>query len=684
MMRLPTSARRIFTNMAYFDFLEGKICIPVLFAAPPCILVSSERIRLNNRIGSLEANAISIEYLNCFVFWYQKSKILESEETVTFNIRFFHRVLKKMSGFRGFDNEVRLRPSIEGDEEEDESSSSSSLFMPPITTPPDPDLDMDEDDEEQQSPNYEPPDVDDDDEEELERAIEQEEPDLKRRNTTAPAPERFQPSSRPRVAPPVPDPSGDGGSASSTSNHVVIPSNGFAPAFECALLAKLNKYAGDLLPHPLPVHFAHLNCFHLTHPHTCVPPTVIQLKQHAQAVCLLLNLLQPSKNKDVWPNAPANPPFPVRFDFLNDLTDPYPSGSTHANRGVLLDFHQKPLRGLSNTLESGHPGIGDIERCTKPELLAHANKLLTRLDHVYRLTGGILSIPPPPPDDDESGSSTGSNETRVPTGLARNSILAQWLGYTRALTLRLASLEKETASLREVLGHEALVAKVRGKQAREKMGNGEGCGERELVYPQDRYVLAGLSEGLWTQLNEELTVREGENREEREHEREEREQGRGVQGRGWGDFAAPEADDDGETNVVTWIETTSRLYRVRGHDTIFVIPGFGVHPGAPAVHRVERGPLVQTVPERRVVDGDWANVGATAWERDVAALAKDRDNHIQVLESAVAQLKRELETEKTNRRRLVAEAELKGRRAARDGEGRGLGIVEGRGKQRER
>lgn len=216
------------------------------------------------------------------------------------------------------------------------------------------------------------------------------------------------------------------------------------------------------------------------------------------------------------------------------------------------------------------------------------------------------------------------------------------------------------AALREALGHKALVASVRGKRSRQQTANGDGCGEREIVFPQDRYVLAGLSEGLWARLNEELTVREGENREEREHEREEREHGRGVQGRGWGDFGAGADDEDGaggggESNVVTWIETMSRLYRIRGHDSIFVIPAFGLHPGAPAVHRVERTPLVQTVPERR-------GGQTTAWERDA---------RIVELEAAVAGLRREVETEKTTRRRLVAEPELKGRRAGGGDVGRG-------------
>ncbi|MCJ1466361.1 hypothetical protein MMC07_004980 [Pseudocyphellaria aurata] len=497
---------------------------------------------------------------------------------------------------------------------------------------PVPSIEHDQEAEEGQSPSYEPND-DDDDGGEME--IEQESD----QRFSQPGPSRPRGRSKPGAS----------------TDHPVIPSNGFAPAYDCPLLARLS--AARPLPRPVSEHFAHVNCFHLTRPHTRAPATLVELKQHAQAVCLLLSVLQPSADKKAWPNVAANPAFPPQFDFLTDLNDPYPG--QHAESLRRKPGHHKPLAGLTNTLESDHGGLHNIERCTKAELISYANKLLTRLDHLYRSTGGILSIPPPP-----SPPETADEFHRHADSSPHDSILAQWLYYTRALTLRLASLEREIAALREVMGHEALVANVRGKQARARTANGYGGGERELVFPQDRYVLAGLSDGLWARLHEELTVQENQDRNERNEAREERKQGRGVQRRGWGDFGVSEGADDDETKVVTWIETTSRLYRIRGHETIFVIPGFGLHPGAPAVHRVERTPLVQSVPERRVIGGDYSNVGATAWERDVAARAADRDARIETLESAVVQLKRELETEKTQRRRLVEEAELKGRRAA--------------------
>lgn len=574
----------------------------------PCILVLPRHLRLATD-SSLEAIAIAILlFWRLITIWYQPKPKIKARDCDLH--RRFHFI--KMAEFSGFVPRFDTHSSTESDQDEEEGQSLSYG----------PDDDEEEGEEvEEQSPSYEP-----DDEEEREEGELDQDP--------SPGPSRPHAPQNP----------------SASTSQTVIPSNGFAPAYDCPIIAKLS--ASNPLPHPLPVHFAHLNCFHLTPPHTSPSASVIELKQHAQAVCLLLSLLQPTSDPDKWPNVPADPPFPAHFDFLSDLTEPYPG--SQPNGGVQKYWHDKPLPGLSNTLESGHPGIGDIEQCTKAELLLHANKLLTRLDHVYNSTGGILSIPPPPPPP----LSPEANEPHTPTGLAQDSILAQWLGYTRALTLRLASLEKETAALREVLGHEALVAGVRGKQARAQTSNGDGCGEHELVFPQDRYVLAGLSEGLWARLHDELSAREGDDREERAHERDERAQGRGVQGAGWGDFSTTPGDDARETNVVAWIETPSRLYRIRGHDTIFVIPGFGLHPGAPAVHRVERTPLVQTVPERRAHVG-----GGTAWERDVAARASAQAARIAALDAHVARLRRELEAEKIDRQRLAADAELRGRRA---------------------
>lgn len=46
---------------------------------------------------------------------------------------------------------------------------------------------------------------------------------------------------------------------------------------------------------------------------------------------------------------------------------------------------------------------------------------------------------------------------------------------------------------------------------------------------------------------------------------------------------------------MSWVEVTSRVFRVRGQKSVFIIPAWDIHPGAEAVREVENQPLVQTV-----------------------------------------------------------------------------------------
>ena len=50
-----------------------------------------------------------------------------------------------------------------------------------------------------------------------------------------------------------------------------------------------------------------------------------------------------------------------------------------------------------------------------------------------------------------------------------------------------------------------------------------------------------------------------------------------------------------ERDVASWVEGTSRVFRVRGQESVFVIPAWDMHPGAEAVRRSESLPFVQTV-----------------------------------------------------------------------------------------
>lgn len=186
--------------------------------------------------------------------------------------------------------------------------------------------------------------------------------------------------------------------------------------------------------------------------------------------------------------------------------------------------------------------------------------------------------------------------------------------------VRLAELEREVVNLREVLANEALVAGVRAHGSQKQ--NGEFVA-REMLFPQDRYVLAGLNDALWLRITEALSISDTEAIER------EKETGVGMV-RGSGPFVTilAGADSGPETNlarasygdVVSWVETTARLYRVRGQETVFVIPAWDMHSGAEAVRAVERGPLVTTLPKARSSGAgtieEGRTVGSNAYERE--------------------------------------------------------------------
>ena len=47
--------------------------------------------------------------------------------------------------------------------------------------------------------------------------------------------------------------------------------------------------------------------------------------------------------------------------------------------------------------------------------------------------------------------------------------------------------------------------------------------------------------------------------------------------------------------MLSWVELTSRVFRVKGHESVVVIPAWDVHLEAEAVRKIGNQPLVQTV-----------------------------------------------------------------------------------------
>ena len=114
-------------------------------------------------------------------------------------------------------------------------------------------------------------------------------------------------------------------------------------------------------------------------------------------------------------------------------------------------------------------------------LVAHVNENLELLDHHLSSQGGLLALLPA---DNENG-----NE-------GERGIFGQWLRYMQALVGTVAQLEREVALMRKLLAGEHMAPSVRRRS----------MAARKLCFPQDRYVLAGLNDALWTRLNEDLDL----------------------------------------------------------------------------------------------------------------------------------------------------------------------------------
>jgi hypothetical protein len=238
--------------------------------------------------------------------------------------------------------------------------------------------------------------------------------------------------------------------------------------------------------------FAHLNCNYLsTKDHA---PTLLELKQHAQALVILVKQIAISTSSIGVvdnQNAYADRDVPrfnpnEAFDFLNDLNHVYENNSVH---------HNLPLVSLPNTIETPRypdgmmpnpeqPGeLTGIDICplhpvkpaplngpslpyaTHEALLKHANEALELIDHEFGAKGGLLGVLP---DEDDK-----SNRP-----LAESTLLGQMILYIQRLVARLHNLERLYANSLDLLKGEAAIP----YQALSRIGV-DGRSGRELVYP---------------------------------------------------------------------------------------------------------------------------------------------------------------------------------------------------------
>ena len=336
----------------------------------------------------------------------------------------------------------------------------------------------------------------------------------------------------------------------------------------------------------------HVNCDYLST--KGLPPTLLQLKQHAQSLTVLIKHITVSTLPATIDNASIQPPAQDHaaayrflenesYDWLNDLTKPYSNNNRH---------HQIPLTSLLNTIERNPFTLKPIDTCplhaadpekiprnghslpyaTHQTLIKHANEILEMLAHEYSATGGLLSILPP---DDKEHKEDRKN--------AEETVLGQFIIYAQRLVLRLHELERQYANALDVMEGEAAIP----LQMLSRLGP-MGRKDRLLAYPQDRFVLVNAGEDVWQFLNNEL---ERKDVVETEYDNKWRELG--VTGEKlWTQKGTGEA-----ARGITHLDVTTRYYRLRGSPlkTIFIIPAHQEHPGTKVTREMESQPTVVTV-----------------------------------------------------------------------------------------
>ncbi|WQF86089.1 hypothetical protein CDEST_11103 [Colletotrichum destructivum] len=333
----------------------------------------------------------------------------------------------------------------------------------------------------------------------------------------------------------------------------------------------------------------HVNCGYLsTHGRA---PTLLALKQHAQALAILIAKLAPTTEY-----AEVNNQNNVRgrikksfrdneaFDWLNDLSHTYQNDD---------EWHYKPLSDLMNQIRHQSDTQDIIHHCplqsfeedrekrTKPRpyashgvLALHANECLEMLDHEYSATGGLMSLLP-------TDAETDSEEMSA----VRNSILGQWLLFNQHLVARMHDLELGYANALDVTAGEAAVP----MQMVSKMGPDAASSGREVAYPQDKWVLANAGDDVFDHLHRVLDREEAQMEFKREIWT-----ANGTYGeRMWNE----QRGGDLYARGLVFYDVKTRYYRLqgKGRSTIFILPAHGVHPAVQETRRLEVTPTVVSV-----------------------------------------------------------------------------------------
>jgi hypothetical protein len=361
---------------------------------------------------------------------------------------------------------------------------------------------------------------------------------------------------------------------------------------------------------PLLANIPHVNCSYLSTPG--IAPTLLQLKQHAQSLAILIKYLTVNTIPGLINNAECEitgaPTFSdgESYDYLNDLSQAY-TGPTNQ---TLERHHNMPLTALINIVEpaidpnamamatragqrgqgqhfqtvvhqdvcplhSAHPSLvadnqPSLPYATHQALIAHANEVLELLDHEYSAKGGLAGILPPKEDQEDRAK-------------AESTLLGQWIVYLQRLMLRVHDLERQYANALDALKGEAAIP----MQTLSRLGP-DGRAPREMVYPQDRFVLVNAGEDVWNFLHKEFEKKEVVDEKVAEMYLKQ-----GVSGEALWELRGGKEFSRG----ITTVDIVTRYYRLRKDPlkTVFVIPAYAQHPGTKVTREMEKQPSVVTI-----------------------------------------------------------------------------------------
>ncbi|KAI2637048.1 hypothetical protein GGS26DRAFT_467951 [Hypomontagnella submonticulosa] len=371
-----------------------------------------------------------------------------------------------------------------------------------------------------------------------------------------------------------------------------------------------------------PEMLGHVNCGYLSTPGR--PPTLEALKKHAQSLTYLISTIAPSalSGEVDNENAPGYArPFEQHeaYDWLNNLQIPYDN---------IDRAHRKPLNSLVNLVKRNSDQNGVEFHCplttTAPKLvdensqlpvrpyqthmtlLMHANECLERLDHEYSALGGLLSIIPT--DNEVVGQHPDLEK-------AKTTLVGQWLLFTQHLMSRMHELEISYANALDILANEAVVP-----MQHMSVYGPDGRAGREIVFPQDRWILANSGEDVFSFIHQMLDKKEGISN---------------AQDRIWshqnavgGHLRVEDGDDEeGFIRGITYVDLHTRFYRLKasGRGPIFVLPAFADRPNTEYTKEMENRPTVVTVPAPSIP------TQTSAWDRTKNELeARATNQQIQI------------------------------------------------------